>query len=293
MFTEDHRFFNYLDSTTNSLKGDVEKFLISLDSVSNPIYKNAILAWEESVAGDSLQYIPFSAEGEKYWGAFRPAARGEKQLWIAFVASEDNFSNVLQGKFRVLFIASLLVLVLSVIVMFYVLLKSKTKEKAFSLITHDDILSMISGGEDDFTEFKSTIRMNLHSKKPGKEIEVAWLKSVVAFCNTKGGNILIGVNDDGEILGLDADLFQNEDKCLLHVQNLLKDHVGMEFTKYINYKLYDFKPQKVLIVNCVPASEPLFLRANNKEQYYVRSGPSSIELPLSKAIKYIEDRKAD
>ena len=131
----------------------------------------------------------------------------------------------------------------------------------------------------------------MFSNKPGKEIELAWLKSVVAFCNTNGGTILIGVNDEGEILGLEADNFKNEDKCLLHVQSLLKDHIGMEFTKYINYKLHKIDNKKVLAVHCSPSQKPLFLMANNKEQFYIRSGPASIELSTSKAIKYIEDRK--
>ena len=35
--------------------------------------------------------------------------------------------------------------------------------------------------------------MNLHTKKPGKEIEIAWLKGVTAFLNTDGGTLLIGM----------------------------------------------------------------------------------------------------
>lgn len=38
-------------------------------------------------------------------------------------------------------------------------------------------------------------------------IRIAWLKAVVAFMNTDGGTLLIGVSDDGAIKGLDADNF--------------------------------------------------------------------------------------
>ena len=46
---------------------------------------------------------------------------------------------------------------------------------------------------------------NLKSGKNGKEIELAWLKGVVGFMNTNGGILLIGVDDSGTILGIDAD----------------------------------------------------------------------------------------
>ena len=95
-------------------------------------------------------------------------------------------------------------------------------------MTPDAVKQMIAVGESDLLEFKSTVRTNLHTGKPGKEIELAWLKSVVAFCNTEGGTILIGVNDKGQILGLEADNFQNDDKCLLHIQNLIGEHVGID-----------------------------------------------------------------
>jgi predicted HTH transcriptional regulator len=132
--------------------------------------------------------------------------------------------------------------------------------------------------------------MNLHSNKPGKEIELAWLKSVVAFCNTEGGRIFIGVKDDGEVIGFDADRFSNDDKTLLHIQNLIKQHVGLEFSKYISYKIIKLNGIGVLVIRCLPTSKPVFLKFNEKEQFFVRTGPASIELPVSKALEYIKDR---
>mgnify|MGYP000452869327 CR=1 FL=1 len=63
------------------------------------------------------------------------------------------------------------------------------------------LAALVAGGETDHLEFKSTMRWNLHQDKPGKEIELAWLKSVVAYLNTDGGIILLGVGDDGEVVG--------------------------------------------------------------------------------------------
>ena len=45
------------------------------------------------------------------------------------------------------------------------------------------------------------------------------------------------------------------------------------------------------VVLCAQASEPVFLKDGNKEHFYIRNGPSSDELPVSKALNYIKRRK--
>jgi len=133
--------------------------------------------------------------------------------------------------------------------------------------------------------------MNLHTKKPGKEIEVAWLKGVAAFLNTDGGTLLLGVTDDGEILGLEKDVFENDDKCRLHFKNLVATHLGAEFSKYIRFALVPVNGKTVGMIHCFRTSDPVFLKVGNKESFYIRNGPSSDELPVSKVIHYIEARK--
>ena len=49
---------------------------------------------------------------------------------------------------------------------------------------------------------------------------------LAAFLNSKGGTLLIGVGDGGEVIGLENDKFQNEDKFALHLDNLIKDQLG-------------------------------------------------------------------
>lgn len=57
-------------------------------------------------------------------------------------------------------------------------------------------------------------------------MEFAWLKTVVAYLNSDGGLILLGVDDIGKILGLGHDGFANDDKALRHVENLIAAHIG-------------------------------------------------------------------
>lgn len=91
------------------------------------------------------------------------------------------------------------------------------------------IADLIAGGETGAVEFKSTLRTNLHTGQVDDKIQVSVLKTIAGFLNAKGGTLLIGVADDGEVLGLDADGFQSEDKLGLHLVNLVKDRIGEVF----------------------------------------------------------------
>ncbi|MCP4396159.1 MAG: ATP-binding protein, partial [bacterium] len=136
-------------------------------------------------------------------------------------------------------------------------------------------------------EFKSTIRWNLKTNKAGKEIEIAWLKTVAAYLNSEGGTLLLGVRDDGEVLGLEADNFQNEDRLLLHVNNLIKQHVGLEFVQFIEVKLYHIEDRRILGIRCVPSKAAVFLKQNKDEQFFIRTGPSTLRLSGSEMLKYL------
>ena len=61
---------------------------------------------------------------------------------------------------------------------------------------------LILKGENERVEFKSTLRWNLRAEKKDKAITHASLKTIAAFLNTDGGILLIGVADEGTLLGL-------------------------------------------------------------------------------------------
>jgi predicted HTH transcriptional regulator len=136
-------------------------------------------------------------------------------------------------------------------------------------------------------EFKSTVRTNLKTGKPGKEIEFAWLKAVVAFLNSSGGTLLIGVDDSGRIVGIEPDGFENADKCQLHLKNLINQHIGAEYSSFIQITLVDVDGMTVVLVECSPAREPVFLKIGKNEEFYIRSGPSSIKLSPSQTVSYV------
>ncbi len=148
----------------------------------------------------------------------------------------------------------------------------------------------IRQGEGPGVEFKSTVRTNLQTGKRGKEIELAWLKAVSAFLNTEGGTLLLGVVDSGEICGIKADEFDSSDHCLLHVKNLLNQHIGAEFSGYIVTTIVDCPEGNVVMIECRPAGAAVFLKIGKNEEFYVRSGPSSTKLTPSQTVSYMAEK---
>jgi DNA-binding response OmpR family regulator len=155
------------------------------------------------------------------------------------------------------------------------------------------IKSIISSGESNRVEFKSTLRWNLKTDRSEKVIDKAWLKSVAAFLNSDGGVLLVGVEDNGDILGIEADNFDNEDKYLLHVNNRIQQHIGLEHAGFIGYQLVPADNKKVLLIECQPSPSPVFLKISKEEEFYIRVGPGSRRLSTSEVVAYVTNRRTE
>jgi DNA-binding response OmpR family regulator len=158
--------------------------------------------------------------------------------------------------------------------------------------TVKQVARLIEGGESEVCEFKSTVRRNLHSGKNDKAIEKAWLKTVVAFMNSLGGTLLVGVDDEGTILGLEADQFANDDRALLHVNNLIKKHIGPEYAPFISFGTVDMGTASVLAVACSRAGPPAYFRTEDDDDVFIRVGPGSRRLTSRQAMEYFAAREA-
>jgi hypothetical protein len=167
------------------------------------------------------------------------------------------------------------------------LLTGGAKEAAPKLINVGDLILQ---GESDAVEFKSTLRTNLHTGQPDEKIQLAVLKTIAAFLNAKGGSLLVGVADDGEVLGLQADGFPNDDKMGLHLVNLIKDRVGDVFLPYVHPHFEDQAGQRVLLVQCEPGPKAAFVKDGNAQRFFVRGANATTELTGLSLTDYVKQR---
>lgn len=149
---------------------------------------------------------------------------------------------------------------------------------------------LIAQGEGDFVEFKSTLRWNLKAEKKDKNITHAITKTIAAFLNSDGGILLVGVGDDGEALGLDADRFENEDKMLLFLTDTIKTQLGTLHLDHINFHTETIADKNVLRIDVQAGSDPCYLSKEKLDHFYIRTGPSTTDLRLSKLFDYLNKR---
>lgn len=152
------------------------------------------------------------------------------------------------------------------------------------------ISEIVSQGETGAIEFKSTLRTNLHTNESDPRIEQSVLKTIAGFLNGKGGTLLIGVNDNKEPLGLDADGFESEDKLNLHLVNLLNDKIGSHWPIYVHPRFEDLDKKRILVVECSQSRVPSYVKDGDIQHFYIRAANSTKELQGSEAQEYIKLR---
>jgi hypothetical protein len=162
-------------------------------------------------------------------------------------------------------------------------------EQIGSLTDVDRIMSMAREGESATVEFKETFGLDVKKGTKEKYIELSALKTVVAFLNTAGGVLLVGVTDGGDICGIQDEvkkLHKNSDAYLLHIKNQLKNRVGEQYYPFIDHRLVDLGSTKVLMVSCRPASAPCYL---DGKDFYVRTNPATDKLEGPKLVEYVQN----
>lgn len=160
----------------------------------------------------------------------------------------------------------------------------------FPELSDADLQQIVSSGESGHVEFKSTLRRNLHTGKPDKRIENACLKTVAAFLNTRGGTLLVGVDDECQAIGIDNDQFANEDKLQLHWTAIVNQYLGVHCNAMMRTLVRNLDDQRILVVQCLPSAEPVFFRRDNEELFFVRTGNGTNQLKPSEILSYLSQR---
>lgn len=154
------------------------------------------------------------------------------------------------------------------------------------------VAELLAGGESDAVEFKATLRTNLHTGQVDDKMHLAALKTIAGFLNANGGTLLIGVTDDGEVLGLDSDRFESEDKLGLHLVNLIRERIDPIFLPYVHPHFEDQDDRRVLAVRCERGPKPAFVKDGAAQRFFVRGGSSTAELIGPSTTEYVKARFA-
>jgi len=151
---------------------------------------------------------------------------------------------------------------------------------------------LITDGESDSVEFKSAARYNSHTKERDPRIELVIAKTVAGMANSQGGVLLIGVNDDGQPVGLDNDFrFMKEpdvDRYELWLRDMLGTTLGSANSAAVRAEFPTVSGEQICLVRIPRSDRPVLLTPGKGKdpELWVRIGNSTRQLPLDQAFAY-------
>lgn len=144
----------------------------------------------------------------------------------------------------------------------------------------DELKERILNGENESLELKSSLRYDMREGTVNKKLEFVIAKTISAFLNSEGGDLIIGVEDNGHILGIEKDLQtlskKNTDEFELHLRQIIKKYLSDNYEKYIKINFPKVDDKIVCLVKISKSGKPVFVSYEGNESFFVRNGNSSI-----------------
>lgn len=146
-------------------------------------------------------------------------------------------------------------------------------------LTKTDLLSRIADGENSAVEFK---RDDLRPEQLAKEL--------VAFGNFEGGQVLLGVEDDGTISGLRYTDSRDAARVEEWVMTVCRTHVQPGVIPFFQI-IRDVEPGRdVAVIQLNRAVQVLYVWFNQRRTYYVRTGTVSAEMDSYELARLFQQR---
>ena len=102
-------------------------------------------------------------------------------------------------------------------------------------------------------------------------------KTLAAFLNTQGGTLVIGLKDDGEVLGLDNDLQdarqQAEPRRLGNssFSQTVTNYLGADIAALVELLFAEVEGKTIAVASCQPHGQPVFMQDGDSVEFWVRN----------------------
>ncbi|MDD5274339.1 MAG: ATP-binding protein [Methylovulum sp.] len=158
-----------------------------------------------------------------------------------------------------------------------------------------DLASIIILGEGPHLEFKSSFRWDLEQSRINRTLEGVVLKTLAGFLNsTNGGTLLIGVADDGTILGLEKDYQSlkkpNQDGFEQAIMTAISANLGADLCNFVHILFHVIDQKEICRLIISPAHRPVFVTQNGAPKLFVRTGGATRDLNIQEALEFVPIR---
>jgi hypothetical protein len=152
-----------------------------------------------------------------------------------------------------------------------------------------DLSRLIAQGEGSNLEFKA----RFHGGSADYRLEMATVKTVAGMLNADGGKLILGVKDDGEIIGIETDYKkqgkQNRDGFEIELTNELEAKLGANALPLIQIYFAEVEEHDICVVEVTPSGKPIYVHEHGTNKFYVRMQNSTRPLDVSAATEYVQD----
>lgn len=172
---------------------------------------------------------------------------------------------------------------------------------ALRTVRAEDVLQWAASGESNTVEFKGSLLSDLSgvNRIPEKTLLLEVLRTILGFANAKGGVLLIGVSDGGEVIGLKKDLAKTggTDQLIRRLNALVSDYVSPGFlSTYCLVQMVQIENshEYVLVVQVQRSRDPHYLEKElakgKRGAFYMRNNSQTCQLEGRDLVEYLANR---
>lgn len=160
------------------------------------------------------------------------------------------------------------------------------------------INDFIARGEGPQLEFKSSIRWDHRTHEANKDLERVIVKTLAGFMNHQGGTLVVGVTDEGSVVGVEPDIASltkkpTQDGLALHITEILSKYLGSSVAPMVDMSFASIDGKTVVVLRAERALAPVFVDNDSTPEFYVRSGSSTRQLNVKEVTDYVAAHWSD
>ena len=170
-------------------------------------------------------------------------------------------------------------------------LKPSNMQSSKKRVNSIELSSIIENNESYQTEFKPFIRCNHVTGTINDKFKKSILKTIVAFLNSEGGRLFIGVSDNKEIIGIEKDIAtfkKGVDEYQQYIMNIIESHIGSEVSSYLDISFPRLKGYKIAVISVKKSPFHVYLQFNSNSEFYIRSGNTTRQLDGAELERYVQ-----
>jgi len=154
----------------------------------------------------------------------------------------------------------------------------------------DDI---IKTHENEGVEYKRSFRWNHYTGKVDKFMHRKITRAISSFLNTEGGILVIGVDDDRKIIGVEKDILSYNKNNIQKGKDLFLTDIGEKIRKNISASanllcrpvFKSINNKEIVIINIKKSAQPFF---HSKKDFYIRNQNATIKLSKEETYDFFK-----